>query len=72
MKKFSLRLDSDVQGDPPRIYVVAPDDTDFAEIFLEPIPLIDNPNSFIDSHWDFPEIAKRLASLLNEYARSYT
>ena len=66
-KKYSLRLDSDAQGDPPRIYVVDPDGSDFAEIFLEPIPLVKEPDSFEDGHWDFPEIAKRIASLLNEY-----
>jgi hypothetical protein len=67
MTKFSLRLDSDAQGEPPCIYVVAPDDSDFAEIFLEPIQLVEEPDSFEDGHWDFPDIAKRLVSLLNQY-----
>lgn len=68
MKSFRLRLDSDAQGESPCIYVVAPDGSDFLEIFIEPIPLVEEPDSFEDGHWDFPEIAKRLALLLNEYA----
>ena len=68
MKRYTLRLDSDAQGEPPRIYVVDPDGSDFAEIFLEPIPLVETPDSFEDRHWEFPDVAKRLASLLNEYA----
>ena len=66
--KYTLLMVFDHTGDPPRIYVKDPEGSRFAEIFIEPIPLVEEPDTFNDEHWEFPDVAKRLASLLNQYA----
>jgi hypothetical protein len=74
MNKYELYLDGDAQGEPPHIYVRQISDkgvlrdTTILEVFDEPTPLVENPNSFEDSHWDFPEWAKKLVMLMNEYS----
>ena len=71
MTRFTLAFDSDCQGELPRILIRdAKIDLNgvFAELFLEPIPLVENPDSFNDEHWEFPHMAKSTVWLMNEYS----
>ena len=68
MPKFYLNLDGDAQSEPPHIYVVDAQGMQVLEIFLEPIPKVDEPDSFNDAHWEYPEVAKKLLYLMNEYS----
>ena len=67
--RFTLELDGDTQGEPPRIYIY--DHTakgQVAEFFLEPVPLVKDPDTYEAGHWDFPLLAKQTVHLMNTYA----
>ena len=67
MARFTLEFGGDAQGEPPRIYILDKGQQ-FAELFLEPIQLVEDPDSFDDDHWEFPLIAKSTVWLMNEYS----
>lgn len=68
--RFVLNFDADTQGEPPKIMIYDLSESPFpecvGEIFLEPVPLVKNPDSFEDGHWDFPDLAKKMVEAMNQ------
>ena len=67
--RFTLELGGDCQGEPPNIYLYDHEvNAQIAKFFFDPIPLVKEPNTFEDGHWDFPELCKQTVQIMNEYA----
>lgn len=65
--RFILYTKHDTQGEPPRIYIWdEKEQATVGELFFEPVPLVEDPDTFSSEHWDFPEESKKMLDALNE------